>query len=212
MGDLQAATERLKAAQEAHSKERDDRQRRADDLQECLVDTRAQKEQVRNARTAAAQTWRHTNCYSQLSTKSKTYDWENWKCPASHVPFFSRHFKVLTNCSNNSTGTLHVRLAAPVTFAAHRPGALFAPQSNWTKTGDDPPIGQLAHRHIKNICLVKSCFCCCCDLDFASLSTDGWRWQQQQQQCRTKSYSVVQCHTTFVVDHPLCQESLFHFP
>lgn len=46
MEDLEVVTERLRSAEEAHGKEVDEQQRRSNDLQERLVETRAQKEQV----------------------------------------------------------------------------------------------------------------------------------------------------------------------
>lgn len=46
MQDFEAVTERLKSAEEAHKREVDEQQRRSNDLQERLVETRAQKEQV----------------------------------------------------------------------------------------------------------------------------------------------------------------------
>lgn len=46
MQDFEAVTERLKSAEEAHKREVDEQQRRSNDLQERLVETRAHKEQV----------------------------------------------------------------------------------------------------------------------------------------------------------------------
>lgn len=46
MEDLEVVTERLRSAEEAHGKEVDEQQRRSNDLQERLVETRAHKEQV----------------------------------------------------------------------------------------------------------------------------------------------------------------------
>lgn len=46
MGDLEDVTERLRSAKEAHGKEVDEHQRRSNDLQERLVETRALKGQV----------------------------------------------------------------------------------------------------------------------------------------------------------------------
>lgn len=46
MQDFEAVTERLKSAEEAHKREVDEQQRRSNDLQERLVEIRAQKEQV----------------------------------------------------------------------------------------------------------------------------------------------------------------------
>lgn len=46
MQDFETVTERLKSAEEAHKREVDEQQRRSNDLQERLVETRAQKEQV----------------------------------------------------------------------------------------------------------------------------------------------------------------------
>lgn len=49
MEDLEALTERLKSAEEAHRGEVEEQQRRSNDLQERLVETRADKEQVNDA-------------------------------------------------------------------------------------------------------------------------------------------------------------------
>lgn len=49
--DLEAVTERLKSAEEAHSREVEEHQRRSNDLQERLVETRNLKEQVSAATT-----------------------------------------------------------------------------------------------------------------------------------------------------------------
>lgn len=46
MKDLEVVTERLRSAEEAHGKEVDEQQRRSNDLQERLVETRAEKQQV----------------------------------------------------------------------------------------------------------------------------------------------------------------------
>lgn len=46
MEDLEAVTERLKSAEEAHRREIDEQQRRTNNLQERLVETRGQKEEV----------------------------------------------------------------------------------------------------------------------------------------------------------------------
>ena len=47
MEDLDAVTERLRSAKEAHAREVKEQQRRTNDLQERLSETRTQKEQVR---------------------------------------------------------------------------------------------------------------------------------------------------------------------
>lgn len=44
--DLEAVTKRLRSAEEAHGKEVDEHQRRSNDLQERLVETRAEKAEV----------------------------------------------------------------------------------------------------------------------------------------------------------------------
>lgn len=44
--DLEAVTERLRSAEEAHGKEVQEHQRRSNQLQERLVETRAMKEEV----------------------------------------------------------------------------------------------------------------------------------------------------------------------
>lgn len=47
MRDVEAVTERLKAAEEAHGMKMEEQQRRSNDLQERLVEIRALKEEVR---------------------------------------------------------------------------------------------------------------------------------------------------------------------
>lgn len=44
--DLEAVTKRLRSAEKAHDKDVEEQQRRSNDLQERLVETRAQREQV----------------------------------------------------------------------------------------------------------------------------------------------------------------------
>lgn len=51
MKDVEAATNRLKSAKQKHAEEMQERQRYSNDLQERVVDTRAQKQEVFTAGT-----------------------------------------------------------------------------------------------------------------------------------------------------------------